>query len=156
MEYFQDVGLLFIYSLVILAWKEPDITLVFAILWTVILICGIYFMQRKYVKIALCAGFGLTAIVVPETGLFYPVLVYTLIKEIGWQIGLIVNAVGAYLIRNCGNMQTEIMVKFVFGCLIALILEKKTEKYNKTDIKLRRTVDAGEERTILLSEKTGH
>lgn len=153
MEYFQDMGLLFIYSLVILAWKEPDIAFVFAILWTIILICGIYFMQRKYAKIALCAVFGLTAIVVPETGLFYPVLAYALIKETGWQIGLIVSAVGAYLIRNCGNMQTEIMVEFVFGCLIALILEKKTEKYNKTDIELRRTVDAGEEKTLLLSEK---
>lgn len=153
MEYFQDMGLLFIYSLVILAWKEPDITLVFTILWTVILICGIYFVQRKYVKIALCAVFGLTAIVVPETGLFYPVLVYALIKEIGWQAGLIISIVGTGLLVNYGDMQPEIIVKFVLGCLMSEILERKTEKYNKTDIELRETVDAGEEKALLLSEK---
>ena len=33
MGYFQDMGLLFIYSLIVLLWKEPDRTLIFAILW---------------------------------------------------------------------------------------------------------------------------
>ena len=45
MGYFQDMGLLFIYSLIVLLWKEPDRTLIFAILWAVILICGIYFIH---------------------------------------------------------------------------------------------------------------
>lgn len=153
MGYFQDMGLLFVYSLVILAWKDPNIALVFTILCTLILVCGIYFIQRKYVKITLCAVFGLTAIVVPEMVLFYPVLIYVLIKEIGWQAGLIISIVGAGFLVNHGDMQTEIIVKFVFGCLMAEILERKTEKYNKTDIELRKTVDAGEEKALLLSEK---
>lgn len=153
MGYFQDMGLLFVYSLVILAWKDPDIALVFAILWTLILICGIYFIQKKYVKIVLCAMFGLTAVVVPETGMFYPVLTYVLIKEIDWQAGLIISIVGTGLLINYGDMQPEITVKFVLGCLMAEILKRKTEKYNKTDIELRKTVDAGEEKALLLSEK---
>ena len=153
MGYFQDMGLLFIYSLVILAWKEPDITLVFVILWTLILICGIYSMQRKGMKIILCVMFGLTVLAVPETGLFYPVLIYALIKEINWQVGLTVSVAVIGISVNYGNMNPEMTAKFVLGCLMAEILEKKTEKYNKMDIELRKTVDAGEERALLLSEK---
>ena len=45
------MGLLFIYSLIVLLWKEPDRTLIFAILWAVILICGIYFIHGKSTKV---------------------------------------------------------------------------------------------------------
>lgn len=54
MGYFQDMGLLFIYSLIVLLWKEPDRTLIFAILWAVILICGIYFIHGKSTKVLVC------------------------------------------------------------------------------------------------------
>lgn len=153
MGYFLDTGLLLIYSLMILAWKEPDITLVFAILWTVILICGIYDMQKKCRKTVFCTVFALTALIVPETVLFYPVLLYVIIKEINWQMAVTVSALGVYLTINYGNIQKEILLKFVFGYLIALILEKKTEMYNKAYRKLRETIDEGEEKTLLLSEK---
>ena len=39
------------------------------------------------------------------------------------------------------------------GCLLAAILERKTYKYDKMDIELRKTVDSGEEKALLLSEK---
>ena len=37
--------------------------------------------------------------------------------------------------------------------LLAAILERKTYKYDKMDIELRKTVDSGEEKALLLSEK---
>ena len=71
MGYFQDMGLLFIYSLIVLLWKEPDRTLIFAILWAVILICGIYFIHGKSTKVLVCTVFALMALVVPEIEMFY-------------------------------------------------------------------------------------
>ena len=153
MGYFQDMGLLFIYSLIVLLWKEPDRTLIFAILWAVILICGIYFIHRKSTKVLVCTVFALMALVVPEIEMFYPILIYALIKEINWQMGLAISMAGVILLGKYGDMHIEIMAKYVVGCLLAAILERKTYKYDKMDIELRKTVDSGEEKALLLSEK---
>lgn len=153
MGYFQDMGLLFIYSLIVLLWKEPDRTLIFAILWAVILICGIYFIHGKSTKVLVCIVFALMALVVPEIEMFYPILIYALIKEINWQMGLAISMAGVILLGKYGDMHIEIMTKYVVGCLLAAILERKTYKYDKMDIELRKTVDSGEEKALLLSEK---
>ena len=153
MGYFQDMGLLFIYSLIVLLWKEPDRTLIFAILWAVILICGIYFIHGKSTKVLVCTVFALMALVVPEIEMFYPILIYALIKEINWQIGLAISMAGVILLGKYGDMHIERMAKYVVGCLLAAILERKTYKYDKMDIELRKTVDSGEEKALLLSEK---
>lgn len=153
MGYFQDMGLLFIYSLIVLLWKEPDRTLIFAILWAVILICGIYFIHRKSTKVLVCTVFALMALVVPEIEMFYPILIYALIKEINWQMGLAISMAGGILLGKYGDMHIEIMAKYVVGCLLAAILERKTYKHDKMDIELRKTVDSGEEKALLLSEK---
>lgn len=125
MGYFQDMGLLFIYSLIVLLWKEPDRTLIFAILWAVILICGIYFIHGKSTKVLVCTVFALMALVVPEMEMFYPILIYALIKEINWQMGLAISMAGVILLGKYGDMHIEIMAKYVVGCLLAAILEKK-------------------------------
>ena len=138
MGYFQDMGLLFIYSLIVLLWKEPDRTLIFAILWAVILICGIYFIHRKSTKVLVCTVFALMALVVPEIEMFYPILIYALIKEINWQMGLAISMAGGILLGKYGDMHIEIMAKYVVGCLLAAILERKTYKYDKMDIELRK------------------
>ena len=153
MGYFQDMGLLFIYSLIVLLWKEPDRTLIFAILWAVILICGIYFIHGKSTKVLICTVFALMALVVPEIEMFYPILIYALIKEINWQMGLAISMAGVILLGKYGDMHIEIMAKYVVGCLLAAILERKTYKNDKMDIELRKTVDSGEEKALLLSEK---
>ena len=153
MGYFQDMGLLFIYSLIVLLWKEPDRTLIFAILWAVILICGIYFIHGKSTKVLVCTVFALMALVVPEIEMFYPILIYALIKEINWQMGLAISMAGVILLGKYGDMHIEIMAKYVVGCLLAAILERKTYKHDKMDIELRKTVDSGEEKALLLSEK---
>lgn len=153
MGYFQDMGLLFIYSLIVLLWKEPDRTLIFAILWAVILICGIYFIHGKSTKVLVCTLFALMVLVVPEIEMFYPILIYALIKEINWQMGLAISMAGVILLGKYGDMHIEIMAKYVVGCLLAAILERKTYKNDKMDIELRKTVDSGEEKALLLSEK---
>lgn len=153
MGYFQDMGLLFLYSLAVLLWKEPDRSFVFAVLWTIILVCGIYFIQRKSAKIVICAVFTLASAIVPEVRCFYPLLTYALAEELSWPGGIVGTAVGMYFLLKHGNLQTGWMTKFVLGCLIAIVLDRKTNKYNKTDIELRQNVDSGEEKALLLSEK---
>lgn len=153
MGYFQDMGLLFLYSLAVLLWKEPDRASVFAILWTMILICGIYFVRRSGVKLIACATFALTAVIVPEVRGFYPVMVYILTEERNWSDGIAGSIVGVVFLIKCGGLQTEWMVEFILGCLFAVVLEKKTDKYDKMDTELHRIVDSGEEKALLLSEK---
>ena len=93
------------------------------------------------------------ALVVPEIEMFYPILIYALIKEINWQMGLAISMAGGILLGKYGDMHIEIMAKYVVGCLLAAILERKTYKHDKMDIELRKTVDSGEEKALLLSEK---
>ena len=45
---------------------------------------------------------------------------------------------GVILLGKYGNMHIEIMAKYVVGCLLAAILERKTYKYDKMDIELRK------------------
>ena len=54
-----------------------------------------------------------------------------------------------------GNMQLQngLPLHFAFGCLLAVLLERKTEKYDKLDMEFRKTIDEGEEKTLLLAEK---
>ena len=153
MGYFQDMGLLFLYSIAILLWKEPSRATVFAILWTVILICGMYFVQKKYAKIVVCAAFVLTSMAVPEARGFYPILVYVLTRETNGIAGAAGIVIGVFLMTDYDSVQTGWIAKFVIGCLIAIVLERKTDKYNKMDMKLKRIADAGEEKALLLSEK---
>ena len=85
-----------------------------------------------------CTVFALMALVVPEIEMFYPILIYALIKEINWQMGLTISMAGVILLGKYGNMHIEIMAKYVVGCLLAAILERKTYKYDKMDIELRK------------------
>lgn len=71
-----------------------------------------------------CTVFALMALVVPEIEMFYPILIYALIKEINWQMGLAISMAGVILLGKYGDMHIEIMAKYVVGCLLAAILEK--------------------------------
>ena len=86
-----------------------------------------------------CTVFALMALVVPEIEMFYPILIYALIKEINWQMGLAISMAGVILLGKYGDMHIEIMAKYVVGCLLAAILERKTYKYDKMDIEIRKT-----------------
>ena len=109
--------------------------------------------MEKVQKVLVCTVFALMALVVPEIEMFYPILIYALIKEINWQMGLAISMAGVILLGKYGDMHIEIMAKYVVGCLLAAILERKTYKNDKMDIELRKTVDSGEEKALLLSEK---
>ena len=151
MGYFQDMGLLFIYSLIVLLWKEPDRTLIFAILWAVILICGIYFIHRKSTKVLVCTVFALMALVVPEIEMFYPILIYALIKEINWQMGLAISMAGVILLGKYGDMHIEIMAKYVAEKQNSEIYAATLRERNRIAREIHDNVGHVLSRTILLT-----
>ena len=60
---------------------------------------------------------------------------------------------GGILLTGNTHLQNGMLLNFAFGCLLAVLLERKTEKYNKMDREFRKTIDEGEEKTLLLAEK---
>lgn len=153
MKYFQDLGFLFIYCLTALLWTDLNRNYVFALLCTIILACGTYFLQSKWVKRIAFLIFVFMTFLSPEISLFYPILIYELLRETTWQTGVAGAAIGAYMLAEFGNYQPGLMVNYLIGCLSAIILEKKTKEYNKLDIENRKIMDNGEEKNLLLAEK---
>ena len=107
MGYFQDMGLLFIYSLIVLLWKEPDRTLIFCDSLGGNPDLRNLFYTWKSTKVLVCTVFALMVLVVPEIEMFYPILIYALIKEINWQMGLAISMAGVILLGKYGDMHIE-------------------------------------------------
>ena len=153
MGYFQDTGVLFLYGMTALLWLKADRTFIFAMLFAVVLLCGGYFMERRAVKIAGCAVFAAVSFLIPEFVIFYPVAGYILLDERCWTGVAAGVTAGAALLTGNTCLQNGLLLNFVFGCLLAVLLERKTQKYNKLDREFRKTIDEGEEKTLLLAEK---
>lgn len=153
MSYFRDNGLLILYGMLMLLWIEPDRNFIMAVLSATVLISIMYFAEKKPVRTGICIMYVLVSMVNPVLCVFYPILVYALLREKGWQASILATAVGAYIVSQNGMQQTGIMVHLLFGCLLAAVLEMKTNKYEKLDSEFRRIIDDGEEKTLLLSQK---
>lgn len=153
MGYFQDMGVLLLYGMTALLWIKVDRSFIFALLCTVVLSCGEYFLERRLTKVLGCMAFVGTSLFIPELVVFYPVMVYVLLKEKSRMAALVSMIAGSVILTENIYLQNGMLLNFVFGCLLAALLERKTEKYNKLDKEFRKTIDEGEEKTLLLAEK---
>ena len=153
MGYFQDTGVLLLYGMTALLWIKADRSFIFVLLCTVVLSCGEYFFERRLTKILGCVVFAGTSFFIPELVVFYSVMEYVLLKEKIWVAALTGVITGGILLTGNTHLQNGMLLNFAFGCLLAVLLERKTEKYDKLDIEFRKTIDEGEEKTLLLAEK---
>lgn len=153
MGYFQDMGVLLLYGMTALLWIKADRSFIFVLLCTVVLLCGEYFFERRLTKILGCVVFAGTSFFIPELVVFYSVMEYVLLKEKIWVAALTGVITGGILLTGNMQLQNGLPLHFAFGCLLAVLLERKTEKYDKLDMEFRKTIDEGEEKTLLLAEK---
>ena len=141
------------YGMTALLWIKADRSFIFVLLCTVVLSCGEYFFERRLTKILGCVVFAGTSFFIPELVVFYPVMEYVLLKEKIRVAALTGVITGGILLTGNTHLQNGMLLNFAFGCLLAVLLERKTEKYDKMDREFRKTIDEGEEKTLLLAEK---
>ena len=153
MGYFQDTGVLLLYGMTALFWISVDIKFIFALLYAIVLLCGEYFLEYRMTKILGCVAFVGTSFLIPELVVFYPVMGYALLKEKSRVAALASMITGGVILTENTYLQKGMLLNFAFGCLLAVLLERKTEKYDKLDREFRKTIDDGEEKTLLLAEK---
>ena len=153
MGYFQDTGVLLLYGMTALFWISADRKFIFALLYAIVLLCGEYFLERRITKILGCVVFVGTSFLIPELVVFYPVMGYVLLKEKSRVAALAGMITGGVILTENIYLQNGMLLNFVFGCLLAVLLERKTEKYDKLDREFRKTIDEGEEKTLILAEK---
>ena len=74
MRYFLDCGLLIFYGFLSLFFVTPGPGFLVAFLCILLLLCSSYVIERREFLVALGAGFGLLALVIPENFFSIPVL----------------------------------------------------------------------------------
>lgn len=153
MRYFQDMGVLLLYGMTALLWIKADRSFIFALLCTIVLLCGEYFLERRLAKLLSCVAFVGASFFIPELVVFYSVMGYILLKEKGRVAALTGMIIGGAILTESTYLQNGLLLNFVFGWLLAVLLERKTEKYDKLDREFRKTIDEGEEKTLILAEK---
>lgn len=147
------MGVLLLYGMTALLWIKADRSFIFALLCAIVLLCGEYFLECRLMKILGCAAFVGTSFFIPELVAFYPVMGYVLLKEKSRAAALAGMITGGILLTGNMHLQNGLLLNFAFGCLFTVLLEIKTEKYDKLDREFRKTIDKGEEKTLLLAEK---
>ena len=122
MRYFRDTAILLLGGTVPLLSMELDRSLIFALLGSVILICGNYFFEKTYAKFALYMAFCTLCIAVPKTALFCPVLLYGLLREGSvWEIFLSC-FLGVFMMLKTGTYFPNFTFYILFTDIVAVIM----------------------------------
>lgn len=153
MRYFRDTIILLLGGAVPLLSMELDRTLVAALLGSVILICGNYFFEKVYAKLALYMVFGVLCITVPKTALFSPVLLYGLLREGNIQEIFLSCFAGIFMVLKTGRCFPDCVINVLFMDIVAVMMSIDDKKYNKMHFENRKIKDDSEERALLLAEK---
>lgn len=153
MRYFRDTAILLLGGTVPLLSMELDRSLIFALLGSVILICGNYFFEKTYAKFALYMAFCTLCIAVPKTALFCPVLLYGLLREGSvWEIFLSC-FLGVFMMLKTGTYFPNFTFYILFTDIVAVIMSTDNKEYDKMYFESRKIKDDSEERALLLAEK---
>ena len=84
MRYFQDTGLLILYSFLALFFIDPDGRFIFALLCTLILICCCYVFENRVLTGTLFLIYGLITLQLKELLIFYPIFIYVILHQCLW------------------------------------------------------------------------
>ncbi len=153
MRYFQDTGVLLLYGLFALLYKDVDIAFVFGFLCALILLCFAWFIEVRWLCLAGGIVFTAVALAVPSLVFFLPLAVYIFVREHGYALAAICIFVGIY---RFGYMEIRPLISLCFVCfgtLLAALLEKRTEQYEMMETRFRKSQDDSRERNFLLNEK---
>ena len=157
MHYFQDIGLLILYSFLALFFVEPDSHFIFSLLCTMILICCCYVFENRVLISILFVIYGFITLKLTELIFFYPIFIYVILYQRLWMFFLLAAGIYSYIVLSVffsSQAQMNLMVYAgIFGMLLSVLLEKNTSSYEKLTLDFRHSRDDSEERTLLLAEK---
>lgn len=156
MRYFQDTGLLILYSLLALLFTEINLPLVLGFLCAVILSNGCYVLESVGLRLISICVFLLFSIFCPACYLFFPVVFYLLGKNFSYR-GFFLGGsffLYHYYIGRTSSDPASIPVLFVlFGLLLAWLLCRNAVLEEQLQNTLRNIQDDSREHNLLLSEK---
>lgn len=157
MRYFQDTGLLILYSFLALFFIDPDSRFIFALLCTIILMCCCYMSENRILISILFVIYGLITLQLKEFLLFYPIFIYVILYQCLWPFVLWAVGIYSYVFISVSSdsliFSDSILYAEIFGALLAALLKRNTANYEKLEQDFRHSRDDNEERTLLLAEK---
>ena len=157
MRYFQDTGLLILYSFLALFFIDPDSHFIFSLLCTMIVMCCCYVFENRIFIGALFLIYGLIILQMPLLFLFCPVFIYVILHRHLWLFLLWSAGIYLYIFISASPdaqaLPNICLYAGFFGIFLAVLLQRNTEEYEKLAIDFRHSRDDSEERTLLLAEK---
>ena len=153
MRYFQDTGLLILYSLLTLFFIDTDSIFICALLCSVILLCCCYIFENHVITALLFLAYGLAVLALPDLFLFYPIFIYVILYSHLPLFLLWAGGIFLCLFPDMNEFPDVLVYKVFFGILLSAFLEKNTSEYEKLELDFLHCRDDSEERTLLLAEK---
>lgn len=172
MRYFTDSILLFLYSTLTFFYVPADQSLVFALLFAVILCCITYLCRtcRTYCShnslpvlkrsgniIPVLAGsfviFGLCSLWFSDLLLFFPLLLYQTLSAELFPLAVAELPLWGFLVFQINRFPAVLCLLGIFGFILSFFLWLYAEKYQALYQDFHQIRDDSEEHALLLSEK---
>ena len=172
MRYFTDSILLFLYSTLTFFYVPADQSLVFALLFAVILCCITYLcricrtscsrnslpvLKRSGNIIPVLAGsfviFGLCSLWFSDLLLFFPLLLYQTLSAELFPLAVAELPLWGFLVFQINRFPAVLCLLGIFGFILSFFLWLYAEKYQTLYQDFHQIRDDSEEHALLLSEK---
>lgn len=172
MRYFTDSILLFLYSTLTFFYVPADQSLVFALLFAVILCCITYLcrtcrtscsrnslpvLKRSGNIIPVLAGsfviFGLCSLWFSDLLLFFPLLLYQTLSTELFPLAVAELPLWGFLVFQINRFPAVLCLLGIFGFILSFFLWLYAEKYQALYQDFQQIRDDSEEHALLLSEK---
>ena len=172
MRYFTDSILLFLYSTLTFFYVPADQSLVFALLFAVILCCITYLcrtcrtscshnslpvLKRSGNIIPVLAGsfviFGLCSLWFSDLLLFFPLLLYQTLSAELFPLAVAELPLWGFLVFQINRFPAVLCLLGIFGFILSFFLWLYAEKYQALYQDFHQIRDDSEEHALLLSEK---
>lgn len=148
MNYFLNIGLLMLYSVMAIVFTDSNLHTVLALLCAISLCCICYVTESGRLRTFFCLLYLAASVPVPVFAYFFPVVLYELLRDRRYPAVILVGVLYLYaLFSPCA------LCFGVFGFLTAFLLQKYAFRYEQLADKYLRTQDDGRERDLLLTEK---
>ena len=173
MRYFTDSAILLLYSMLAFFYVPADQSLVFSLLFTVILGCVTYLcraseteswshnslpvLKRFDNRILVLTGsyviFGFSSLWIPDLLLFFPLLLYQTLSAGLFPLAVVEFPFWGLLAFRFHKFPEFLCLAGIFGFILAFFLWSHTRQYEILTRNFRQSRDDSEEHALLLSEK---
>ena len=144
----QTVLLIYCFTTVLLV--PADTAFLVALLAAIIYgASNLYRDSRKW-NLASAIVFLAISIAIPQLLLFTPLVLYSLLD---YRQYILIAVLAVLYLISYGPKEPEITCLIALGCLVAMLIQYQTGKFEELEHKFRKTRDDGTELNLLLKEK---